>query len=82
MAAYDLHIYCETCNQTHPKGVNVQFDGGPARKISVGAFYADKHIPRQLEAFVNGEAVCPKTGTMFKQDDLFKIFLIPVDYGR
>jgi len=78
MAEYDLQIFCEACNQTHPKGVKVQLDGGPARQISVGAYYADKHIPRELEAFVNSEAVCPNTGTMFKQDDLFKIFLIPL----
>ena len=78
MAEYDLQIHCEACNQTHPKGIKVRIDGGPSRKISVGAYYTGKRLPREVEAFVNSEAFCPNTNTMFKQNDIYKIFLIPV----
>ena len=79
MAEYDLHIYCESCNQTHPKGIKVTIDGGPLRKISVGAFYAGRQFPRKLESFLGSGAVCPNTGKLFKQSDIYKIFLIPID---
>jgi hypothetical protein len=45
MTDYDLYFYCEACNQTHPKGIEVRIDGGPSRKINVGAFYAGKKLP-------------------------------------
>lgn len=78
MADYDLYFYCEACNQTHPKGIKVNIDGGPSRKMSVGAFYAGKQLPREVETFVNSEALCPNTGNLFNQKDMYKIFLIPI----
>lgn len=78
MTEYDLYIYCEACNQTHPKGIKVPIDDGPSRKISVGAFYDGKQLPRKLESFLGSGAICPNTGNMFEQNDIYKIFLIPI----
>ena len=78
MVHYDLNFYCQECKQTHPLGVKIPIKDAPPKKMSVGAFYAGEQLPPKLANLIDSQALCPKTGKMFRQRDLNQIFLQPI----
>lgn len=78
MAYYDINFYCDECKQTHPAGIKISIEGGPPSKRSVGAFYAGKRVPPKIADLIDSEVLCPKTGKIYTQRDLHKIFLVPI----
>jgi hypothetical protein len=48
----DLYYYCETCKNNHAAGLKIQIDAGPPKKISIGAFNADKIFLQEYQSFL------------------------------
>ena len=78
MVHYDLNFYCQECKQTHPMGVKIPIRGGPPDKRSLGAFYAGKQPSPEMANLIDSQVLCPKTGGMYTQTDLYQIFLVPI----
>jgi hypothetical protein len=78
MADYDIYFYCAECKQTHPTGIKISIKGGPPINRSVGAFYAGKQVPPKIADLIDSHVLCPKTGKMFTQRDIYQIFLVPI----
>ena len=79
MVAYDIIFSCKACGGKHPLGVKIQTPGGPKRKISVGAFYAEKEMPKEISLLTDHLFECPKSNNSFFHNDIYQLFLIPVE---
>ena len=78
MARYQIHIFCEHCSETHPMGVSIDMDDGPADKSSLGDAYKGVELPDDVHSFIGNLVKCPNTGEMARQEDHDQIFLVPV----
>lgn len=78
MAKYAIHVFCNECFETHPLGVLIDMNDGPADKASLNDLYAGKSIPSNIANFINNQTMCPKTRKMFTQQDNNQIFLVAV----
>jgi hypothetical protein len=78
MSDYDIYLYCNDCNDTHPMGIKFSLKNGPLRKNSVGAWFAGRLLPPKIAKLIEGRVLCPKTGKVFTQEDLNQIFLVPI----
>ena len=81
MPHYDLYVLCSECGALHPMGVGVHLNEGPVNEQSVGETYDEESLPPQLSAIRRRQTLCLKTGRRVVQDDLKKIFLVPVRVG-
>jgi hypothetical protein len=59
-------------------GVSVPLNEGPAEKISVASYYADKNVPPILTLMLRNPVKCPKTGKVFQQTDSNHIYIAPI----
>ena len=78
MAKYDVCVFCDHCNDSHPTGINISLSDGPAKKESIGSLYAGKELPIKVSRFNHDYFQCAKTNMKFVQKDNNKIFLIPI----
>ncbi len=78
MAKYQIHVFCNECFETHPMGVLVDLNDGPADKESLNNTYAGKELPSAVANFINNKTMCPNTRKMFTQTDNDQIFLVAV----
>jgi len=78
MAQYGIYVFCNDCGDTHPMGIGMELDNGPAEKASIGDIYKGKPVPQDVVKIFNNYIQCPKTGKMFIQKDHDQIFLVRV----
>jgi hypothetical protein len=78
MEEYSVYVYCEDCGETHPMGICVGLDDGPAKKASIGDAYKGKALPKNIVNMADNKITCPKTGNWIAQRDNKQVFLVPV----
>lgn len=78
MAKYQIHVFCNECAETHPMGILISLNDGPANKASLNDTYAGKDLPPEIANFINNKTMCPNTKRMFTQQDNNQIFLVAV----
>jgi hypothetical protein len=79
MAQYYVYVFCDDCGETHPMGISIGLDDGPAEKASIGDTYKGRDLPQDVVNMINNYIQCPKTGKMIMQKDNDQVFLVPVD---
>ena len=57
--------------------VTVILKDGPIEKQSIGDFYDEKTLPKNLADLISRSVSCPKTGRQSIQKDNYQIFLVP-----
>jgi hypothetical protein len=78
MAMYEVQMFCSECGQTHPMGISVELDDGPANRASIGDTYAGKELPPEILDLQSLITRCPNTGKKFTQQDNNQVFLVAV----
>jgi len=78
MAQYSVYVFCDECGETHPIGINVDLNDGPAEKASIGDTYKGRDLPETVATLKNNKMNCPKTGNMILQRDNNQVFLVPI----
>ena len=78
MAQYDVYVFCNNCSDSHPMGMRIRLDNGPAHKDSIGNLYAGSTVPPNIASLLHNAVQCPHTGQMFVQEDKNYVFLVPV----
>lgn len=78
MEQYSVCVFCEDCGETHPMGICVGLDDGPAKKASIGDAYQGKELPHNIANMIDNRITCPKTGNWVTQTDNNQVFLVPV----
>ncbi len=79
MAQYQVHCFCDECGQTHPTGIGIRLDDGPADRQSVGNAYAGRELPPSVATLRGNQFPCPVTKRMTVQQDNDQVFLVPVE---
>ena len=79
MVEYDVFFSCKECGGEHPMGAKIPIPCGPAQRISIGAFYADKEMPEEIKRLTGHYFECPKSKNGFFHDDIYQLFLVPVE---
>lgn len=78
MEQYSMCVFCEDCGETHPMGVCVGLNDGPAKKASISDAYQGKKLPQNLANMIDNRITCPKTGNWITQKDNNQVFLVPI----
>lgn len=78
MEQYSVFVFCEDCGETHPMGICVGLNDGPAKKASIGDAYHGKKLPQNIAHAIDTRITCPKTGNWITQTDNSQVFLVPV----
>ena len=78
MARYRVHVFCDSCSQTHPMHITVNLDDGPVDEASIGDAYNGKKLSATVAALTKNQVQCPKTKKWFVQRDNRQIFLAPI----
>ena len=76
MAQYDVYVFCDHCSDSHPMGVSISLNDGPAEKESIGNLYKGKEVPSTIATFIYNYVRCPNTDKWFLQTDNNQIFLV------
>ena len=79
MAKYGIHVFCDECGKTHPMGISIELNDGPAEKASIGDTYSGRDLPPQVAKLVNNRIQCPETGELLVQKDNDQVFLVPLE---
>ncbi len=77
-ARYRVDFFCDECGETHPMGITVMLNDGPADPASIGDTYRGRDLPRYVAMLINNEAQCPETGRMTTQADNDQVFIVPI----
>ena len=64
MARYRVHVFCDSCSQTHPMHITVNLDDGPVDEASIGDAYNGKKLSATVAALTKNQVQCPKTKKM------------------
>ncbi len=78
MATYSVHFFCDECSETHPLGISIELDDGPAKKESINNAYAGKELDPSIAMITGNMTTCPNTGKLTSQQDNNQVFLVPV----
>ena len=78
MDKYDVFVFCDTCEHSHPTGIIISLHDGPDKTESIGSLYAGKELPIKAARFNHDYFHCSKTKRKFVQRDTDKIFLVPI----
>ena len=77
MATYEVHLFCDECDETHPYPTTISLDDGPAEKASIADTYRDGNLPPELTEMLSNPIYCPATARRTFQSDQDQIFLVP-----
>ena len=80
MIKYKAHFYCDECKDIHPFPIIIQLDDGPAFNGSLSFLFKGKKIPKNLALLGEYRINCLNKGSMTRQNDKNRIFLIPVGW--
>lgn len=78
MTNYSIHFHCEECCETHPLGVYINLDEGPAKTENLNRAYAGKEPDPFIVSLTNNITTCPITGRLTKQKDNEQVYLVPI----
>jgi hypothetical protein len=78
MLSYDIFFACKACGGEHPLGVRIPIIQGPAQRVSVGAFYAEEEMPKEIRRLTDQLLECPKSKSRFFHSDITQLFLVPL----
>jgi hypothetical protein len=78
MPKYDIYAFCERCREEHPMGIEISLKAGPAQKQTLGGLNATAGIPAKVKELMDEPVLCPKTGDMFVEGDMNRLFLVPL----
>ena len=78
MAKYSIRFKCDECGQVHTMGHDILLENGPTSKASISDIFAHRDINLEVVKVIRNKTLCPDTGNLTSQQDIQKIFLIPL----
>ena len=75
MPKFMVYSFCDDCLLPHSMGVTLNLPDGPAERATVGEAFRDQHVPREVAVLADNQTQCPKTGRLYTQQDLERVYL-------
>lgn len=82
MAVYSVYYYCSECGYEHPLGISVILSDGPKAKASLSEVYDGRELPADIATVVGLRTSCLSNGKLTSQEDLDRLYLVPLEKAR